>query len=378
LSTTVADDISWHMNLSQCLAVPLFAVVFPACAHQYQPLHFRDTPADYADLHLTQTVAVKEDGRRTQPGTDEYEWWYLDGVTKDGTVVVVVFSDNWLPGGHTRNVMIEVTPPGQPTKQSTFTTHEPGTFARDHAEVRIGHNHFGGDLTHYSISVDPKDTNGLGCQLQLDRRVPSYRPGTGVLGSGDEFFAWVVAVPEGALTGTLTVDGRPVEFSGSGYHDHNWGNVAPWALMRNWWWGRGEVDGRTVVMSEMRPAEGRGDRTLPLLYVAGPEGVVTEVHGDAARLIEGPLATSEDERHQQQRASSVTLESKTGVSSRFQRHGQPLTSIDLLAKRSGLVRMFASLAGRSPWYTRWRSSVTVDSGGSPLRGEGTIEFMNFE
>ncbi len=91
--------------------------------------------------------------------------------------VVVVFSDNWLPGGHTRNVVIELTPPGKPTRQSTFTTEEPGTFARDHADIRIGHSHFEGDLTHYSISVDAKDTNGLGCQLQLDRQTKMARCG---------------------------------------------------------------------------------------------------------------------------------------------------------------------------------------------------------
>ena len=103
--------------------------------------------------------------------------------------------------------------------------------------MRIGNNRFEGDLEHYAITVDPRELDGVGCHLELERRVASFRPGTGVIASDDDFFAWVVPVPDGALSGTLTVDGKTLAFSGSGYHDHNWGNIAPWALMRNWWWG---------------------------------------------------------------------------------------------------------------------------------------------
>lgn len=67
-----------------------------------------------------------------------------------------------------------------------------------------------------------------------------------------------------------------------------------------------------------------------------------------------------------------------GPTTRFDRRGAPLTSIDLLAGRSGVVRLLAGVAGRSPWYTRWRSAVTIDKDGTSQRGEGTIEFMDFE
>jgi hypothetical protein len=367
------------MTLSRLLVLLWFGTAAPACAHAHEPLHFRDTPADYAQLGLADAVAVREDGRRTRPGSDDYEWWYLDGVTSDGTVVVVVFSDNWLPGGHRRKVSIEITPPSRPTRRADFTTDDAGTFSGDHADVRIGHSRFQGDLAHYTIEVDPRDTQGLGCALRLERRVPSYRPGTGVMASDDAFFAWVVAVPEGALDGTLTVDGRTEALSGSGYHDHNWGNVEPWALVRNWWWGRGAADGRTVVMAELRPASGRGERALPLLYVASPQGVVAEAHGDAVRLVEGAPAASNDPQHAARRASGVTLLAGTGISSQFLRHDAPITSMDLLAGRSGFVRAMASVMGRSPWYTRWRSAVTIERPGVPASsGEGTIEFMDFE
>jgi hypothetical protein len=352
-----------------------------ACSHPHDALHIRDTPADYLQLGLTETVVPREDGRRTRAGSDDYEWWYLDGVAKDGTLIVAVFSDNWLPGKHRRGVSIDVTPPGQPTRKARFVTDQAGSFSSERADVRIGRSRFSGDLEHYTISVDPGEGQGIGCQLQLTRRVPSYRPATGVIASGEDFFAWVVAVPEGELAGTVTLDGRTLPFAGSGYHDHNWGNVPPWDLMRNWWWGRAEVNGQTVVMSDMRPAKGRGDKPISLLYIAGPNGATTRLHGDAARLVEGPAAPSNDPRHPENRASFVRLQGAqptNGTTARFDRQGAPTTSIDLLAERSRFVRWLAHVSGRSPWYTRWRSVVTIDKDGTAQRGDGTIEFMSFE
>ncbi|MFM2421450.1 MAG: hypothetical protein RL385_6173 [Pseudomonadota bacterium] len=359
------------------LLLPALALL-AACAEKREPYHFLDTPADHQRLGLTDTVEVKEDGRHTTPGSDEYEWWYLDGVAEDGTVVVVVFSDNWLPGTHARQVWIDVTPPGQPTKQTKFLTHDAGDFALDRADVKIGASRFAGDLAHYTIVVDPKDGQGLGCNLTLTRRVPSYRPGTGRFGSGEDFFAWVVPVPEGALSGTVTFDGKTVPFSGSGYHDHNWGNVPPNTLMRNWWWGRAEVNGRTVVMAELRPAEGLGDKPLPLLYIAGPEGVVTKVHGDAVRLMEDAPRSDEDPLHEEMRAGGVTLRTQAGTSVHFTRHARPLTSLDLLAHSGWLKRLAASALRKTPWYTRWQSAVTIEHEGASQKGEGTIEFFDLE
>jgi hypothetical protein len=359
----------------RALALASVSVLLAGCAHA--PLRFRDAPADYAALGLTDTVVPREDGRRSRADTDDYEWWYLDGVAKDGTVVVVVFGDNWLPGTHTRAVTLDVTPPGQPTRHASFVTAEPGAFSVEHADVRIGQSHFEGDLTRYHVTVDAQALGGLGCDLELTRRVASYRPGTGVLESGPDFFAWVVPVPEGALSGTLTLDGHPTPFEGSGYHDHNWGNVPPWALLKNWWWGRGEVAGHTVVMAQMRPAAGRGDQPMTLLFAANPEGVVIDTHGPAVTLAEGPQGTTADPRHDEPRAGGVTLESAAGHA-RFTRHGAPITSLDLLGSRDGVTRFVAHLAGKAPWYTRWKATVDLDAHDAKAEGTGTLEYMNFE
>lgn len=366
------------MNLR---VVTSFALLLTACATSKPSVRIRDTPEDFAQLKLTDTVLPHEDGRRASPGDKNYEWWYLDAVAADGTVVVVVFGDNWPVGGKVRDVTIEVTPPGKPTRKARFKTDAAGTFASEHADVRIGSNRFEGDLERYTIHVDPNELQGVGCDLVLERRVKSYRPGTGFMGSGEEFFAWVVAVPEGEISGTVTVDGKTDTFRGSGYHDHNWGNVAPWDLMRNWWWGRGEVNGKTVVMSEMRPQQGRGNDNMALLFIAGPEGDTARLHGAAVHLVEGELTDKEVLGYDKERPSSVTLESTAPgrrVAARFERQGAPTTFMDALANMSGFMRFMARVAGRSPSYTRWRSKVIIDVDGATEEGTGTIEFMDFE
>ncbi|HTX49413.1 MAG TPA: hypothetical protein VME40_08485, partial [Caulobacteraceae bacterium] len=187
------------------------AVGFSACAtaasSEDQKLHLATSPADFAALGLGQTVAVREDGRRTQSSADTFEWWYFDGLLDDGTVVVVWFGDNWMYGSHKRAVDIELTAPGKPTRRVMRTFDAPGSFATDSADIKIGPHEFKGDLDTYSIHVDPTETGGVGCDLTLRRRVVSYRPATGYIEAGDKYFAWLVAVPEGAVAGTLTADG---------------------------------------------------------------------------------------------------------------------------------------------------------------------------
>lgn len=87
-------------------------------------LRFQTTPAEYATLGLSHTIAPREDGRRTTPSSENFEWWYLD----DGTVVAVWFDDNWLYGSHQREVNIELTLPGQKTRRIKRTFDEAGAF----------------------------------------------------------------------------------------------------------------------------------------------------------------------------------------------------------------------------------------------------------
>ena len=80
--------------------------------------------------------------------------------------------------------------------------------------------------------------------------MPSWRPQIGHIkfnkGGQSHYFAWLPSVPQGKASGSLTVGDKTATVSGSGYHDHNWGDVSVLGLIHDWYWGRAEVVGYTV------------------------------------------------------------------------------------------------------------------------------------
>ena len=80
-------------------------------------------------------------------------------------------------------------------------------------------------LKEYSIKIDSNDFDGFGFDIKLKSTIPPYRPQDGIISAGDDFFAWLAAVPNGKVTGNLTYNNLNSNIKGHGYHDHNWGNI---------------------------------------------------------------------------------------------------------------------------------------------------------
>jgi hypothetical protein len=362
-----------------------FGVLALACSSCSTPvpadarLHLAAAPADFRALGLGQQIAVREDGRRTPRSSKYFEWWYFDGLLDDGTVVVVWFGDNWLYGSHKRAVDIELTPPGKPTRRIMRTFDDPGTFSTDHANIQIGPHSFKGDLQTYLIHVDAAETGGVGCDLVLHRRVASYRPATGYIEAGDKFFAWLVAVPEGAVTGTLTEDGVTRQVTGSGYHDHNWGNVSPADLFDNWWWGRGLSGGHTIIASEIHGKDAVGGTRIPLFFVADDHQVQVNAYGSDVSAEEGGLVRHPDPKHERPIASGVSFATADGSRAEFKISDRLLTSGNLLADQSFVIKIAATILAKKPWYSRFVSPITLTLPGRPPReGEGTLEYFELQ
>lgn len=342
-------------------------------------LHLATTPADFAALGIGEKIAVREDGRRTPRSADTFEWWYFDGLMDDGTVLVVWFGDNWIYGSHKRAVSIELTPPGKPTRRAMRTFDEPGSFSSDRADIRIGPHRFEGDLDTYSIHVDPAETGWVGCDLTLRRRVASYRPATGYVEAGRQFFAWLVAVPEGAVTGTLTADGVTRQVTGSGYHDHNWGNVSPAKLFDNWWWGRGRGGGHTIIASEIHGKSAVGGTSVPLFFIGDEHQVEVNAFGPDVSSIEGAAVRHPDPNHKRPIGSGIAFATADGSRAEFKISDHLLKSADLLADEPFAVRAAASAMSMKPWYTRFESPIILSLPGQPpATGRGTLEYFELK
>ena len=342
-------------------------------------LHLAAAPEDFKALGIGKEIEVREDGRRTPKSSEYFEWWYFDGLLDDGTVVVVWFGDNWLYGSQKRAVNIELTPPGKPTRRVMRTFDDPGAFASDQANVQIGPHSFKGNLQTYAIHVDAAETGGLGCDLTLRRRVASYRPATGYIEAGDRFFAWLVAVPEGAVTGTLTADGVTRQVSGSGYHDHNWGNVSPADLFDNWWWGRGRSGDQTIIASDIHGKAAVGGTDLPLFFVADDHRVEVNAYGSDVSAVESGPVRHPDPNHERPIDSAVSFATADGSRAEFKISDRLLTSSSLLSDQSFLKKAVAAIMSIKPWYSRFVSPITLKlPGQSPHEGEGTLEYFELK
>jgi hypothetical protein len=233
-----------------------------------------DQPEDFVRFKVEPgKIAQREDGRRSESGPGQFEWWYADAILKNGAYVVVVFFtkpiDDQL-GGLAPRVAISIAEPGK----SIVTVH--GDFAADALDgspdgcaVKIGDNSFVGNLEAYTViaKVDQVEV-----RLTLQRVGESLRFGTGHLLFGppgkEKFFGWLPSVPRGIADVTYRIGNDPqVQSPGMGYHDHNWGDAPIGSLMHHWYWARASIDGYTVIAAHIAPQKRFGSDAFTLLYI---------------------------------------------------------------------------------------------------------------
>jgi hypothetical protein len=236
-----------------------------------------------------------------------------------------------------------------------------------------------GDLETYAIHVDAVETGGVGCDLALRRRGASYRPATGYIEAGDKFFGWLVAVPEGAVTGTLTADGVTRQVTASGYHDHNWGNVAPANLFDDWWWGRGRIGGYTIVAADIHGNAAVGGTRVPLFFVGDEHQAQVNAYGSDVSAVEGAPVRHPDPKHVRPIGSGVSYVTADGSRAEFKISDRLVKSSNLLSDQSFIIKMVAAIMSKKPWYTRFVSPITLKlPGQSTYEGEGTLEYFELK
>ncbi|MFC9357902.1 hydroxyneurosporene dehydrogenase [Rhodococcus sp. NPDC057014] len=242
---------------------------------------------DYQNLGLTgDNVEAWEDGLRTDPDGAGFEWWYFDAHFDDGSTLVIVFSTKPMLSPElplTPRVTVNFDrPDGTHLVREMDFLPEVFTASSAACDVRIGPNRFAGNLDQYTIHVEAED---LVVDVALNRTTRSWRPATGHMyfdddtPAGRKYFAYLPAVPDGQTEATVTVDGNSTRLSGTGYHDHNWGDAPMNELMHHWWWGRAKVGPFVVITAFITAEQIYGEDTIPMFFLSRDGSVLSEDSG---------------------------------------------------------------------------------------------------
>src|SRR5262249_29429513 len=151
------------------------------------------------------------------------------------------------------------------------------------------------------------------------RSIPPYV----LKGAGGWVSGYTVPVMSGPMSGSLTIAGREISLSGTGYHDHNWGF---WEGV-SWRWGQVQHDGLSFIYGRVHPpADAADPERVPGVLVAlgtdGPIGYSTRVTIEETddRATGRPRAIVV-----QGRSASIDLRLELDVEHAIVNRGSPLT-----------------------------------------------------
>ena len=233
-----------------------------------------DDDRHYEKMNLKRgEVEPWEDASRVDGSRGSYEWWYFDSHYPDGTVLVIFFfskSPINVNGPIKPTATMELTlPDGRKLSDEVTAKIEDSSYSKDMCDVRIGESFCRGDLKHYEVSFVGKT---MSARLTLDGTVRAWRSQTGSIFFGDEeehYFAWLPAIPEGRAVADIVYDGgERLTLEGSGYHDHNWGNISMMKLMHHWYWGRAKIGDYKVISSWITAQKKYGFKDFDVFMLA--------------------------------------------------------------------------------------------------------------
>ncbi|MDD6320639.1 MAG: hypothetical protein PUA63_07240 [Oscillospiraceae bacterium] len=228
-----------------------------------------DRPADYQKLGQKKEIAQWEDGHRTNGKFGEYEWWYFDGKMDDGSSLVIVFYTQPVTAiapGYAPSVSFSLTRDGKQIQDSVSFKKTECSFDREKCCNKLGSSFCEGNLHDYKLHYE---SDKIRADVTLHSNSEPWRPETGYfLFDEKKYFAWLPSVPEGKMEAVITIDGETIRLSGTGYHDHNWGNTGMFWIMHHWYWGRAKIGDYQVISSYITAHKPYGYEHFPIFLLS--------------------------------------------------------------------------------------------------------------
>ncbi|KAJ7446110.1 hypothetical protein FB451DRAFT_1188870 [Mycena latifolia] len=193
-----------------------------------------------------------------------FDWWYFDVVSTDPTVlasVVVTFFTSSQPAFPLLDPSDSITvariwvsfPNG--TLWEAAPTADGATVISD-GDTSSGTWHgtgfswVGTPAGGYLIVIDAPDA-GVKGTISFRSVAPAHYPcGPAEAGQNLEVgphIGWSNAIPDAVSVVDLRIDGTPLVFKGTGYHDKNWSDEVFTTHVASWYWGHGRVGPYSIV-----------------------------------------------------------------------------------------------------------------------------------
>ncbi len=330
---------------------------------------------------LGSMVQPWEDGLRTTDNKNQLEWWYFDGKLPDGSIIVCYFwkvhfvIDQYFIGFNYSS------PDGEDIFKIKYFDEKNVSFLKDSCNVQMGKNSIIGNLKRYKIKIDPEDFDGFGIDIELNSKSLPYRPQDGIIKAGDNFFAWLAAVPKGEFKGQFFINNKKENIEGNGYHDHNWGNTPLQKLFSSWMWFRGEAGPYTIIAAELNTLENRGGYDIPILYLAQEKEVIINRFGeDGLFTKKSDLIKNIYRKKNEPLFSTLELITEDGFQIKIQ--GKKIIDNTLLFKRARTpipISSIMNIFDIDPHYTRLESTLNIkDTSDNTFKGYGILEIMDLK
>ncbi|KAJ3796366.1 hypothetical protein GGU11DRAFT_809821 [Lentinula aff. detonsa] len=194
-----------------------------------------------------------------------YEWYYFDAISDDGSYSVVatffVAPNTAFPFTGSPTMTLEVLLSIQTPDSDVFYLN--GAFATD-AQVSTDGDGASGvwegtglsfngssDMSSYQVVIDSAASMGVTGTISMQSIAPAHYPcSANEAGATMQLMpnvGWANAIPDSQATVQLEINGQNISFTGSGYHDMNWGDIPFENAVSTWHWGHGRLGPYSLV-----------------------------------------------------------------------------------------------------------------------------------
>lgn len=111
----------------------------------------------------------------------------------------------------------------------------------------------------YTITFDVPELDIKGSVVMKSLAPPHYPCSLDIPGVTEELLptvGWANAQPDTQATVSLSVAGTPLEFTGRGYHDKNWGTAPFSQVVQSWYWGHAYLGPYSIVWFDAQSRDG--------------------------------------------------------------------------------------------------------------------------